>query len=392
MDVHGGKAIMLGPKNYLARNYESVPISITVEGANILTRNLIIFGQGAIRCHPYVRAEMDAARDEDRERGLEAFDRLIFEHIGSALSNAARSFVMGLTLSRFAPAPETGPTRRYYQHIARYSASFALAADAAMLTLGGELKRRETLSARLGDMLSYLYLTSMVLKHYEDQGQPAEDLPLVEWACRTLLYRTQEQLHALLRNFPSRGVALLLRIAVFPRGRTYFAPSDELCQRIAELVINPTDARQRLADCAYVTPEPTNPLGLMQQALERAEQVKPIERKLHEARRAGRIKREDVPGQIDEAERLGVIDAAEAEQLRAFDRTVMELTAVDDFDASELGRSRADGFFAGERSRGTSGASQTPAEASASDPSGTPESPSTPDSPDEATETANAST
>src|SRR5690606_35338275 len=288
--------------NYLARNYESVPISITVEGANILTRNLIIFGQGAIRCHPYVRAEMDAARDEDRERGLEAFDRLLFQHIGYALSNAARSFVMGLTLSRFAAAPEVGPTKRYYQHIARYSASFALAADAAMLTLGGELKRRETLSARLGDMLSYLYLTSMVLKHYEDQGQPAEDLPLVEWACRTLLYRTQEQLHALLRNFPSRGVALLLRIAVFPRGRTYFAPSDELCQRIAELVINPTDARQRLADCAYVTPEPTNPLGLMQQALERAEQVKPIERKLHEARRAGRIKREDVPGQIDEAE------------------------------------------------------------------------------------------
>src|SRR5690606_14728618 len=279
-----------------------------------------------------------------------------------------------------------------YQHIARYSASFALAADAAMLTLGGELKRRETLSARLGDMLSYLYLTSMVLKHYEDQGQPAEDLPLVEWACRTLLYRTQEQLHGLLRNFPSRPVALLLRIAVFPRGRTYFAPSDELCQRIAELVINPTEARRRLADCAYITPEPTNPLGLMQQALERAEQVRPIERKIHEARRAGRIKREDVPGQIDEAERLGVIDSAEAEQLREFDRTVMALTAVDDFDVSELGRSRADGFFAGGRSRETSGASHTPAAPSASDTSGTSDTPSTPDTPDEAAETANAST
>src|SRR5690606_15700328 len=252
----------------------SVPISITVEGANILTRNLIIFGQGAIRCHPYVRAEMDAARDEDRARGLIEFDRLLFEHVGYALSNAARSFVMGLTLARFADAPEVGATKRYYQHIARYSASFALAADFAMMTLGGELKRQETLSARLGDMLSYLYLGSMVLKHYEDEGQPVEDLPLVEWACRTLLYRTQEQLHGLLRNFPNRFAAALLRIAVFPRGRTYSAPSDALCQRIAELMINPTDARRRLADCAYVTPEPTNPLGLMQEALEFAERVK----------------------------------------------------------------------------------------------------------------------
>jgi acyl-CoA dehydrogenase len=345
MDVQGGKAIMLGPKNYLARNYQSVPISITVEGANILTRNLIIFGQGAIRCHPYVRAEMDAARDEDRERGLAAFDRLLFDHLGYALSNAARSFVMALTLSRFAAAPDVGPTRRYYQHLTRYSASFALAADAAMLTLGGELKRRETLSARLGDMLSYLYLGSMVLKHYEDQGQPAEDLPLVEWACRTLLYRTQEQLHGLLRNFPNRFVAALLRLAVFPRGRTYFAPSDELGLRIAELIINSTEARRRLADCAYVTPEPSNPLGLMQLALEMAERIKPIERKIFDARRAGRIKRDDVPGQIDEAERAGIISVDEAEQIRAFDREVMELTGVDDFDRREIGRSHEDGFF-----------------------------------------------
>ena len=152
MDVHGGKAIMLGPKNYMARGYESVPIAITVEGANILTRNLIIFGQGAIRCHPFVRAEMDAAKDEDRERGLVAFDRLLFKHLGYTLSNAARSWVQALTLARFTDVPSNGPTRRYYQHINRYSASFALITDAAMLTLGGELKRRELLSARLGDV------------------------------------------------------------------------------------------------------------------------------------------------------------------------------------------------------------------------------------------------
>ena len=342
MDVHGGKAIMLGPKNYLARGYQSVPIAITVEGANILTRNLIIFGQGAIRCHPFVLAEMEAARDTDRERGLVAFDRLLFKHVGYALSNVARSLVMALTLARFTDVPSTGPTRRYYQHINRYSASFALMTDAAMLTLGGELKRKELLSARLGDVLSYLYLASMVLKHYQDQGEPPDDLPLVEWSCRSLLYKTQEQLHGLLRNFPNRIVAALLRFAIFPRGRTYSAPSDELGQQIVELIINPTATRERLTENAYKTIEPGNPLGLLQQTLEYAERIKPIERRVFDAHRAGDIEADDTPGQIVEAERKGIITAAEAEDLRAFDRKVMDVTGVDDFDPSELGRHHGD--------------------------------------------------
>jgi acyl-CoA dehydrogenase len=338
MDVHGGKAIMLGPKNYLARGYQGVPIAVTVEGANILTRNLIIFGQGAIRCHPYVLAEMDAARDEDPERGPAEFDRLLFAHVGYAISNAARSLVTALTLARFIDVPADGPTRRYYQHINRYSASFALAADAAMLTLGGELKRRELLSARLGDVLSYLYLASMVLKHYEDQGKPAADLPLVEWACRALLYRTQEQLHGLLRNLPNRWVAAALRFAIFPRGRTYSAPSDELGQQIVELLVNPCETRERLADCAYKTLEAGNPLGLLQRALVLAEEVKPIERKVFDARRRGEIQSDDTPGQIEEAEKKRIINAEEAGKLREFDREVMALVAVDDFDPSELRR------------------------------------------------------
>ena len=342
MDVHGGKAIMLGPKNYLARGYQSVPIAITVEGANILTRNLIIFGQGAIRCHPFVLAEMEAARDTDRERGLVAFDRLLFKHVGYALSNVARSLVMALTLARFTDVPSTGPTRRYYQHINRYSASFALMTDAAMLTLGGELKRKELLSARLGDVLSYLYLASMVLKHYQDQGEPPDDLPLVEWSCRSLLYKTQEQLHGLLRNFPNRVVAALLRFAIFPRGRTYSAPSDELGQQIVELIINPTATRERLTEDAYKTIEPGNPLGLLQQTLEYAERIKPIERRVFDAHRGGDIEADDTPGQIVEAERKGIITAAEAEDLRAFDRKVMDVTGVDDFDPSELGRHHGD--------------------------------------------------
>ncbi|WP_428100677.1 acyl-CoA dehydrogenase [Candidatus Rariloculus sp.] len=341
MDVHGGKAIMLGPRNYLARNYQSLPISITVEGANILTRNLIIFGQGAIRCHPYVRTEMEAARDADTERGLAEFDRAIFAHAGYVVSNAARSLVLALTQSRFTRVPANGATRRYYQHINRYSASFALAADAAMLTLGGALKRKELLSARLGDVLSYIYLASMVLKHYRDQDEPDADLPLVEWACRTLMYRAQEQLHGFLRNFPNRWVAAVLRVMIFPRGRTFSAPSDELGQQIVELMINPTETRERLADCSYTTLEPTNPLGLLQEALEMAERVKVLERKVLDARRAGEIVSEDTPGQIDEAERKGVLTATEAVAVRAFDDKVMALTGVDDFDAAELGRTQA---------------------------------------------------
>ena len=340
MDVHGGKAIMLGPRNYLARNYQSLPISITVEGANILTRNLIIFGQGAIRCHPYVRAEMEAARDADTERGLAEFDQAVFAHAGYVVSNAARSLVLALTQSRFTRVPTNGATRRYYQHINRYSASFALAADGAMLTLGGALKRKELLSARLGDVLSYIYLASMVLKHYRDQGEPDADLPLVEWACRTLMYRAQEQLHGFLRNFPNRWVAAVLRVMIFPRGRTFSSPSDELGQQIVELMINPTETRERLADCSYTTLEPTNPLGLLQEALEMAERVKVLERKVLDARRAGEIVSEDTPGQIDEAERKGVLTATEAVAVRAFDDKVMELTGVDDFDAAELGRTQ----------------------------------------------------
>jgi acyl-CoA dehydrogenase len=341
MDVHGGKGIMLGPKNYLARGYEAVPIAITVEGANILTRNLIIFGQGAIRCHPFVRAEMDAARDPDRDAGLTAFDRLLFKHLGYGLSNAARSLVMAVTLARFTDVPVAGPTRRYYQHINRYSASFALIVDAAMFTLGGALKRRELLSARLGDILSYLYLASMVLKHYQDQGEPPEDLPLVEWSCRTLLYKTQEQFHGLLRNFPNRWVAAMLRFFIFPRGRTYFAPSDELGQEIVELVINPTATRERLADGIYKAVEPGNQLGLLQQAMEIAEQVKPLERRIFDARRAGDIKADDIPGQIDEAEQKGVLTPEEAEAVRAFDRRMLDVTGVDDFDPDSLRRQRA---------------------------------------------------
>ncbi|MGH8260871.1 MAG: acyl-CoA dehydrogenase [Steroidobacteraceae bacterium] len=341
MDVHGGKGICIGPRNYLARGYESVPIAITVEGANVLTRSLIIFGQGAVRCHPFVLREMNAARDPDRRRGIAEFDAALFGHMGFAISNAVRSVVMALTFARFQGVPDRGPTRRYYQHVVRFSASFALAVDIAMLTLGGYLKKKESLSARLGDVLSMMYLASMVLKHYNDEDQPQEDLPIVEWACRHLLYHAQEQLHGFLRNFPNRFLAGAMRIVIFPRGLTYFAPSDRLGRRVAELATSATQARERLGRFIYTTREPGNPLGLLQEALELAAAAEPLEQRIRvEGVRTGRVTALDLPGRIDQALALGIVSESEAASLREYDQKVMELVRVDDFAPGEIGVAR----------------------------------------------------
>jgi acyl-CoA dehydrogenase len=338
MDVHGGKAICLGPKNYLGRGYQVVPVAITVEGANILTRSLIIFGQGAVRCHPFVLREMNAARNPDRKQGVDDFDRALFGHIGFTISNAVRSLIMALTLARFTRVPDTGATRRYYQHIVRFSASFAFAVDVAMLTLGGYLKKKENLSARLGDVLSCMYLASMVLKHHENQGRPDADLPIVEWACRNLLYRAQEQLHGFLRNFPNRFLAGVMRLLILPRGLTYSAPSDRLGLSLAELVMTPTESRERLCRFVYKTLEPTNPLGLLQEALVLSQTAEPIEKRIRvEGVKTGKVTALDLPGQIQQALAAGIISETEGASLRDYDRKVMELINVDDFAPHELG-------------------------------------------------------
>ena len=337
MDVQGGKGICLGPKNYLGRGYQMVPIGITVEGANILTRSLIIFGQGAVRCHPWVLKEMEAARDPDKERGVAAFDQSLMGHIGFTISNAVRSLIQALTLSRIVKSPVSGPTTRYYEHINRFSASFAFATDVAMLSLGGYLKKKENLSARLGDVLSCMYLASMVLKHYENQGRQAADLPLVEYACRTLLYKAQEQLHSFLRNFPVRWLAVFMRLFIFPRGLTYSAPSDRLGRRVTELVMSPGESRERLCQGVYRTLEPTNHLGLVQEAMVLAIAAEPIEKRIRvEGVKTGKVTALDLPGQVREALAVGIITDAEAAQLREYDRKVMDIVHVDDFDPHEL--------------------------------------------------------
>jgi acyl-CoA dehydrogenase len=338
MDIHGGKGICLGPRNYLGRGYQVVPVAITVEGANILTRSLIIFGQGAIRCHPYVLKEMEAARNPNRAQGVKDFDSALFGHVGFTLSNAVRSLVMAMTNARFTAVPVEGPVARYYQHIVRFSASFAFAVDVAMLSLGGYLKKKENLSARLGDVLSCMYLASMVLKHYENQGRRPEDFPLVEWACRNLLYKAQEQLHGFLRNFPNRFLAGVMRLMIFPRGLQYSAPDDRLGRKLSELVLAPTDVRDRLCYPVYRRIEAGNALGLLQEVLEMADRAESLEKRLRvEGVKTGRITALDLPGQIDEGERTGLLSAEEAGWLRSYDRKVMELINVDDFAPHELG-------------------------------------------------------
>jgi acyl-CoA dehydrogenase len=338
MDVHGGKGICLGPKNYLGRGYQIVPVAITVEGANILTRSLIIFGQGAVRCHPFVLKEMNAAKNPNREVGPREFDAAVLGHVGFAISNAVRSIVLGLTSARFSKVPQSGATMRYFQHINRYSASFALATDVAMLALGGYLKKKETLSARLGDVLSAMYLASMVLKHHQNQGRESADLPLVEWACRSLLYQAQEQLHLFLRNFPNRPLAAFMRLFIFPRGLTYFPPSDKLGRAIGDLVMNPTATRERLSAHIFKTPGSHNPLAELQQALMLCITAEPLQKRIRvEGVKTGRITALDLPGQILQALQLGIISEAEAALLRDYDAKVMNIINVDDFAPHELG-------------------------------------------------------
>ena len=337
MDVHGGKAIMMGPKNYMGRSYMATPIAITVEGANILTRSLIIFGQGAIRCHPFVLAELEAA-NEDGQDGLKKFDKALFGHIGYAVSNITRSLILAITKSKYSKSPVNTITKRYYQHINRYSAAFAVASDFAMLSLGGELKKKELLSARLGDVLSSLYLASTVLKHYENQGCKSDDLPLVEWSVRTLMYEAQEQLHNFLINMPNKILARFLRLVIFPRGRSYSPPPDGLTTKVARIITSVGESRERLSKTAYTSKGQNNPLGLLQEALELSEETILIEAKLQQAKKDGIITSNYLGHQIEQAELHGILKNDEIKKMKDLYHRVSEILSVDDFGPNEFGK------------------------------------------------------
>ncbi len=330
MDIQGGGGIILGPRNFLGRTYQSAPIGITVEGANILTRSMIIFGQGAIRCHPYIQQEMRAAADPDRRLGLELFDRALFGHIGFMISNVARTLFLGMTGGRLVKVPG-GPARRYFQKATRLSAAFALTADAALMLLGGNLKRKEKLSGRLADILSNLYLLSAVLKQYEDRHRPRDEWPLVQWACEESLLTIQESFVALLRNFPNQPAGRLLRLLVFPLGRPFAGPSDRLGHRVAGILLEPSSARDRLTAGLFLPKSLTEPLGRLEDALPKVIAAEPVEKKLRDAVRAGKLKEQPDALLLEEGVRAGVVTSAEAEILRLALAARIEVIRVDDF-------------------------------------------------------------
>ncbi|WKN23519.1 acyl-CoA dehydrogenase [Azotobacter vinelandii] len=338
MDIHGGKGVILGPSNYLARLWQIAPIFITVEGANILTRNLMIFGQGAVRSHPYLLREMNLARRADQAGALDEFDAVLRGHLGHIVGNAASSLLLGLGGGRLDRVPGDAPSRRHFRALNRLAAAFALLADLSLLRLGAELKRRERLSARLADALSHLYLGSAALKRYHDQGQPHEQRALLDWAMEESLARTEEALAGILANFPGRVPGVLLRLLVFPLGRRHRGPSDRLDARIAAILGRAEDdpALAALLDGCHRPQSPEQPLGALRQAFERLTATRDSAGKLRAALRDGRLR--PLPGvdPIDAAQAGGVLDDAEAAALRAAEEARMRVIRVDDFACEEV--------------------------------------------------------
>lgn len=332
MDVLAGAGISLGPRNIMGRIYQGVPIGITVEGANILTRSLIIFGQGAVRSHPWVYREMQAVSDPDARQAIRDFDNALFGHIGMVISNLARTLFMGLTGGRLVHQPVTGAAGRYYQHLERMSSAFALCADLTMLTLGGALKRKEKLSGRLADILSHLYLASCVLKHYEDQKRPEADTPLMQWACDQSLYEIQHAFDLLFQNFPNRPLAWLMRLLVFPGGQTFRPAHDRLGHKVATLILEPSATRDRLTKGIYQPDNVMEPLGRVEDALLKVIAAEPARKRIHVAIKAKQLPA-DTPDEevIEQAARENIISHEEAELVRDAVAAREEVIKVDDF-------------------------------------------------------------
>ncbi|MBB5193602.1 acyl-CoA dehydrogenase [Silvimonas terrae] len=328
MDVHAGKAVCIGPNNYLAHGYQAIPVAITVEGANILTRSMIIFGQGAIRCHPFVLKELRAAMSNDGA----AFDNAVIGHIGFTISNAVRSLVMGLTCARFAGSPKSGPTSVFYRNTMRMSSAFAFVADMGMASLGGSLKFKEKLSARLGDALSNLYIATAVLKKYQDEGATAEDLPLVQWAAQTALYDCQTALDGFLNNHPNRALAWLMRRVVFPFGLTQRAASDSIGTKVARLLMEPSASRDRLTEYMYKPTAETDPVGVLDHALKAVIATEAAEGKLRKAARGGQVSGWTSHAQLADAQGKGLITQEEFSAITRARQLKRAVIMVDDFD------------------------------------------------------------
>ena len=333
MDVLGGSGICLGPKNIMGRAYQAIPISITVEGANILTRSMIIFGQGAIRSHPYIYKELESLSEHDKNIALEQFDRALFGHIGFFVKNTIRCFFNGITNAMFIRAPTRANrnVKRYYKQATRMSAAFALVTDISLMILGGSLKRREKISARLGDILSHLYLLSAVLKHYQDQGEHESDLPFVHWACQYNLQRIQTAFNGYLHNFPNRPISFVLRWIIFPWGRLYAPPSDKLGHDISTLLINPSEMRNRLTDGVFIPEDENEAVTQLERAFHKVVDAAHLEKKVRPFQKSFKPEHAGYDAMINAAKDKGVIDKEEASLLIMANDARTNVIGVDDF-------------------------------------------------------------
>lgn len=332
MDVHGGHGIQAGPNNLLTHPYFGVPVSVTVEGANILTRNLIIFGQGAIRCHPYILQEVNLFAAEETEDNLKQLDKLLLSHVGYATSNFVRTFWCGLTNARFVFSPVRGPTAKLYRQISRMSSALALLSDICMLILGGNLKRKERISARLGDILSQLYLATAVLKYFRDHNQPESDLPSVIWSVETCLYHIQVACNELRDNFPIKWLGKLLHAVIFPWGPAYRKPTDKLHHQIVTSMMTPSDFRDRLTAGIYRGNKKNDPLCQIEEAFLKAPKMDALWKKYQNALRTGTVSRSmDMQDQIQAAVANRVMTVEEGEAFQQYYALYKEVIKVDEF-------------------------------------------------------------
>jgi len=336
MDIRAGAGICRGPRNILARAHAATPIGITVEGANILTRSMIIYGQGAIRCHPYALEEIEAVAAEDRSR----FDRAFFGHVNFVFSSAARALVLGLSDGRIARSPLPGPAAPWFGRLTRISAAFALVSDACMATLGGKLKRREKITGRLADVLAWSYLASAALKRFCDEGQPQRELPFLDWGCAHALFQCQEALSGVLDNLPSRPTAWLLRPLVFPLGRRLRPPSDRQGAAVARALLDDPEARAALTADVFLPPAEEPGLGRLESALSKAVAALRVEAKIRDALRRGELDHSPGDALADRALEAGIIDAEERKRIHDADEAREEAIRVDSFSPEEFARLR----------------------------------------------------
>lgn len=337
MDIHGGRGICDGPANYLQAAYQMVPVGITVEGANILTRTLITFTQGALRSHPYLYKEVQAAQNDDRKEGLDQFEEAFTNHVAYSVSNMGGALFHNVTFGAFSQTPG-GPAevQRWYRQLWRQSRNFALVADIAVATLGGGMKTRQMLTGRMADALSELYLVACVLKRYEEDGAKASDLPVVTLAAQNGLVRFQTALFGAIDNFPNAAARWLLGILVFPFGRPYRPAPDSLARDVARLVIEPGEVRDRLTRDIHISKDRNDPTGILEVTLEKVIAAEAAEKKLDKAVREGKVRRYHGIDWYADAVTAGVLTAQEAKDLREADELVAKVIAVDHFDPTEV--------------------------------------------------------